>query len=114
MSINKLIKDTLESLQIPVEFQTYDGEDDPYITFFCYNEQGEKFADDDEIETGFYMQVDIWSKGNIEQLKINVINLLKEAGFKRKTVQDLYESDTQTYHKCIRFFYAQKNGNEEE
>jgi hypothetical protein len=114
VSINKLIKDTLEPLNVPCEFETYEGEDDPYITFFCYNEQGEKFADDVEIETGFYIQVDIWSKGNIEQLKVNVIKLLKAAGFKRKTAQDLYESDTQLYHKCIRFFYAQNNEIEEE
>lgn len=111
MSINKLIIDTLQPLGVQCEFETYNGEADPYITFFCYNEQGEKFADDEEIETGFYMQIDIWSKGNIEQLKVDVITLLKEAGFKRKTAQDLYESDTQIYHKCIRFFYAQNNEN---
>lgn len=112
MSINKLIVDTLNPLNVPVEFETYEGEDDPYITFFCYNEQGEAFADDEEVATGLYMQVDVWSKGNIEQLKTDVINLLKGVGFKRKNGQDLYELDTKIYHKVLRFFYFTENEEE--
>ncbi len=92
MSINKLIIDALKPLNIPVNFQTYKGKEETYITFFCYNEQGECFADDTEIATGIYMQVDIWSKGNAEQLKIDTAKLLKKVGFiKRPGVPDLYE-----------------------
>ncbi|HBJ2609724.1 hypothetical protein FDA77_19185 [Clostridium botulinum] len=114
MSINKLIINTLKPLNIPVDFQTYEGKEETYITFFCYNEQGERFADDTEIITGFYMQVDIWSKGNVEKLKESVINLLKQVGFKRKNGQDMYESDTKIFHKVLRFFYYVENKEEEE
>ena len=114
MSINKLIIDTLKPLSVPVRFQTYEGKEETYITFFCYNEQGESFADDTEILTGFYMQVDIWSKGNVEKLKESVIDLLKQVGFKRKNGQDLYEPDTKIFHKVLRFFYYVENKEEEE
>ncbi|MBY6900383.1 hypothetical protein [Clostridium botulinum] len=114
MSINKLIIDALKSLNIPVNFQTYKGKEETYITFFCYNEQGECFADDTEIVTGLYMQVDIWSKRNVEQLKIDTVKLLKKAGFiKRPSVPDLYEPDTGIFHKCLRFFYYIENKEEE-
>ncbi|EJP6471359.1 hypothetical protein NHI66_000607 [Clostridium botulinum] len=113
MSINKLIIDTLKPLGIPARFQTYEGKEETYITFFCYNEQGERFADDAEIITGFYMQVDIWGKENIEQLKINTVKLLKKASFiKRPGAQDLYEPDTKIFHKVLRFFYYVENKEE--
>ncbi|MBY6758638.1 hypothetical protein HYH82_15200 [Clostridium botulinum] len=114
MRINKLIIDTLKPLSVPTRFQMYEGKEETYITFFCYNEQGECFADDIEIATGFYMQVDIWSKGNVEKLKESVIDLLRQAGFKRKNGQDLYEPDTKIFHKCLRFFYYVENEEEEE
>lgn len=113
MSINKLIKDTLKPLKLPIEFQTYSGSCDPYITFFMYSEQGEEFEDDEEVITGLYIQVDIWSKGNIEQLKKDTVKLLKKAGFiKRPGAQDLYEPDTKIFHKVLRFFYYIKNEEE--
>ncbi|EKS4344849.1 hypothetical protein QB607_002845 [Clostridium botulinum] len=114
MSINKLIIDTLKPLGVPTRFQTYEGKEETYITFFCYNEQGECFADDTEIATGLYMQVNIWSKGNVEQLKIDTVELLKKAGFiKRPGAQDLYEPDTRIFHKVLRFFYYVENKEEE-
>lgn len=114
MSINNLIIDTLEPLNIPVNFQTYEGTEETYITFFTYLEQGESFADDEEKTTGHYIQVDVWSKGNYNKLVKQVKELLKQVGFKRKYEIELYESDTKIYHKCIRFFYTENCGNKEE
>ncbi|MHB9949485.1 hypothetical protein CF055_10485 [Clostridium botulinum] len=115
MSINKLIIDALKSLNVPIRFQTYEGKEETYITFFCYNEQGEGFADDTEIVTGFYTQVDIWSKGNIEKLKEDTVKLLKANGFVKRTIHDgLYEPDTGIFHKVLRFFYYVENEEEEE
>jgi len=107
--INKLIIDTLQPLGIPVYFQRYDGNEDTYITFFTYNEQGELFADDIEIQTGFNVQIDIWSKGNYMNIADQTRELLENVGFKRTSSIDLYEEDTGLYHKGIRFFYAQNN-----
>ena len=107
--MNKLIKDTLSPLMIPVEFQNYDGNEDTYITFFCYNEKGELFADNIEIGTGFYIQVDVWSKGNYTDIVVQTRGLLENVGFRRTSSIDLYEKDTNVYHKGIRFIYVKNN-----
>lgn len=106
--INKLIIDTLKPLNIPVNFQKYTGTVSTYITFFNYLTQGEEFSDDQEIGTGHYIQVDVWSKGDYTTLVEEVKRLLREAGFIRKSEIDLYETDTQFYHKGLRFFYLRE------
>lgn len=110
ININELIIDTLKPLDIPVKFQKYTGRETNYITFFCYNEQGEVFADDVEIVTGFYMQIDIWSKEDTESIKENAIELLNKVGFRKRTIHDApYEPDINTFHKVLRFFYYIEN-----
>lgn len=111
MNINKLIIDTLKDTNVPVRFETYVGDETTYITFSEYLQQGEVFADDEETSTGHYIQVNVWSKGNYSKLVDKVKKLLKEAGFIRKTEHGLYETDTQIFHRVIRFFYVE---NEEE
>ncbi len=113
---NKLIIDTLEPLDIPVCFQTYKGTKQPdgsikivypYITFFEYITQGEAFSDDDEEETGHYIQVDVWSDASYTELVMRVNKLFKNAGFKRSKQADLYEYDTKIFHKGLRYFYLE-------
>lgn len=106
--MNKLIIDTLKPLGIPVHFQTYAGDSSTYITFFTYLEQGEEFADDEERATGYYVQVDVWSKGNYNDIVERTKALLKKQGFERKTEHEYYETDTKIFHKCIRFFYKEE------
>lgn len=106
---NKLIIDTLKTLNIPVSFQRYSGSAETYITFHVYLTQGEEFSDDEEESTGYYIQVDIFSKTDYTQLVVNVKNMLQSVGFKRQNEIDLYEKDTGLYHKGIRFFYLEKN-----
>lgn len=103
--MNKLIVDALKTLNVPVAFQKYSGTALTYITFFIYNEQGEAWADDAEIQTGYYVQVDIWSKSDYTTLVNDVIFAMKSVGFIRNYAADLYETDTNTYHKAIRFNY---------
>lgn len=113
MSINKLIIDTLESTNVPISFQTYEGEETTYITFLEYLQQGESFADDNEEVTGHYIQVDVWSKGNYRKIVDQVKKLLKQAGFIRKYETELYEPDTKIFHKVLRFFYYVENEEDE-
>jgi hypothetical protein len=108
MSLNKLVIDTLKPIGVPVAFQTYSGTAQTYITFFCYNSKGELFADDEEIETGFYIQVDVWSKGDYTSIVPQVKELMTAAGFRRTTETELYEPDTKIYHKVLRFSYVQE------
>lgn len=113
--MNKLIKDTLKSLNVPVSFQVYKGSKTPYITFFSYNDKGELYADDTEVISGYYFQLDIFSKSNYKELVKNVEKLMKNAGFiKKASGPEGYEKETDLYHKPLRFFFYEENNNEEE
>lgn len=107
MSLNKIIIDTLKPLGVPVSFQTYTGQATTYITFFEVVQYSAMNADDDEVKTGYNIQIDIWSKGDYTSLAQQVKELMKEKGFRRTTEAEDYEPDTKTFHKVIRFSYVQ-------
>lgn len=108
--INKIIINTLKPLRIPVSFQKYTGKEKEYITFHEYSANGEEYEDDVEVMVGHYIQVDIWSKGDYTKLVSEVKVLLLKCGFKRLNEEDLYESDTEIYHKGIRFYFLEEKG----
>jgi hypothetical protein len=103
--INSLVVQTLNSLNVPVSFQRYTGKESTYITFFEFMEQGELYADNEEKATGYYIQVDVWSKDDYIDLAENVKSLMIAAGFMKTYAADLFERDTRIYHKVIRFYY---------
>ena len=102
--INKIVMDALKNIGVPVSFQTYGGKKDPYITFFTYLDKGEQFADDGEVITGYYVQIDIWSKKDYTQVSKEEHERMIERGFIKKGFYDLYEDDLKIYHKVMRFF----------
>lgn len=102
--INKIVMDALYGIGVPVSFQSYGGKKDPYITFFTYLDKGEQFADDGEIITGYYVQIDIWSKKDYTQVSKEVHQKMLAANFIKKGFYDLYEDDLKIYHKVMRFF----------
>jgi len=110
MSINKIILDALKPLNYPVYPMRYTGSSTTYITFFEYNESSAFDADDTEQYTGHYVQIDIWTKDGA--LYTNLVDQAKKAlvhaGFIRRSVVDLYENETQVYHKALRFYFVQK------
>ncbi|WP_411679848.1 hypothetical protein [Clostridium thailandense] len=101
--INSLILEALKPLKVPVSFQKYNGKEHTYITFFNYLEQGEQYADNEEKATGYYIQVDVWSKNDYTELVEKVKNYMRFAGFIRTSAADLFENDTKIYHKAMRF-----------
>lgn len=108
--INNLIINALTSLNIPVTFQKYSGNEPTYITFFTYLNQGEDFSEDDEETTGYYLQLDIWYKTDIGDLQKQIVNLLKEQGFRKLDIRELpYETNTGIYHTAISLFYLEEN-----
>jgi len=109
MNYNQTIIDALENLGVPVAFQAYTGTAQTYITFFCYNEQGEEWAEDAEIATGYYIQVNLWSKSDYTTLAGQVKDAMIAAGFARTGSQDLYEPETKIYHKALRFVCVAAN-----
>lgn len=103
--INNKVIEALKSLNVPVSFQKYNGKEGTYITFFSYLEQGEQYADNEEKATGYYIQIDVWSKSDYTILVENLKNVMEAAGFIRTSAADLFESDIKIYHKALRFFY---------
>ncbi|MDF2802343.1 MAG: hypothetical protein K0S61_2246 [Anaerocolumna sp.] len=109
--INELIVDTLDPLDIPVEYQEYTGEEvDTYITFFTYLDQGEDFSEDEEESTGYYIQIDVWYKKDIGDLCKNIVDIFKGKDFTKINKRDMpRETDTGIYHTVISLFYLEEN-----
>jgi hypothetical protein len=101
------IVDILKPLNVPVCRLKYSGTAPTYITYFIFNEMGDLFADNEEIVTGYHVQVDIWSKGDYTDIENQLKELMTAAGFKRTYAIELYEEETHIYHKAIRFFYEE-------
>lgn len=106
MNIRKLIVDTLKPLNIPICFQKYSGALTPYITFFEYLDNNEAYADNVETLAGHYMQVDIWSKTDYTDIVSQTKELLKTISSKTYETE-MYENETQTYHKVIRIYIGE-------
>lgn len=109
MSIYSVVMSTLKPLGIPTFPITKKGDHETYITFFLYDESAAFIADDKEQKTAYYVQVDVWTKDALvfTELYEKVRQTLIGAGFgKRGVSPDLYEDDTQIYHKGLRFYYV--------
>ena len=107
--INRIIIDALNPLKIPVAFQKYSGKAETYITFHEYLATGEEYEDDEESLTAHYIQVDVWSKADYTDIVKTIKELLFKAGLKRLNEMDLYEEDTEIYHKGLKFYYLEES-----
>lgn len=103
--INNIIMTALSSINVPKAFMKYNGTASTYIVFFVFNEAGQEFADNDETATQYNVQVSVFSKTDLSTLVDSVITAMKTAGFNRTSAIDLFEEETQFYHKAIRFAY---------
>lgn len=75
----------------------------PYIEYEIYDEHGELWAENEEIKTTYYIQVDIFSKSDYTELEEVIKQKMINAGLARTSGADLYEEDTELYHKAMRF-----------
>ncbi|MCM3619162.1 hypothetical protein M3936_16355 [Sutcliffiella horikoshii] len=100
------IKQTLEQLGVPVANSVYEGSEETYIVFNEYNQAALLSADDVEISTKFFYQVDIFSKYNYTDLVKQLRELMREAGFGRMFESETYETNMKMYRKIMRFSYA--------
>lgn len=108
MSLNKLIRDTLSPLGVPVAFANYNQTAETYIVFIEYNQAPRLNADDQEVITKHFFQVDIFSKGNYLQLVEDVKERMKQAGFSRMFESETYEEEMKMFRKILRFNYDTK------
>ena len=108
MNINKLITDTLKSLNIPIRYRLYSGDATTYITFFEMNNFNENYSDDKNETNVHSLQIDLWTKSDPTNLKKEIRTALKNV-FYNVTFNDLYESDTKVYHIAFRcYFYEEE------
>lgn len=76
---------------------------EPYITFFEITNFDDLYLDDSAATSEIHFQIDIWAKGNTATIAKEVDKTMKSIGFARTSAADLYENDTKTYHKAMRF-----------
>lgn len=108
MNINNLIIKTLSPFKIPCAYRKYSGREKTYITFFTVNNYDENFSNDEEETEVYSLQIDLFSKEDVTNLKKQIKEALKDA-FSEVTYQDFYEDDTRTYHIAFRcYFYEEK------
>jgi hypothetical protein len=50
----------------------------------------------------------LWCKGDYTTIAKDILDKMKNAGFRRTTETEIYEEETQTYHKVLRFFYEEE------
>lgn len=107
---------TLEPLGRPVSQARYDGlqEHDEYIVFVEYNQAPWMSADNKEMYTKHFYQVDVFSPRNYLSLVNEVKTRLKNAGFGRMFESETYDEDLGKYRKILRFSYISQNEYEEE
>lgn len=110
VNIKKLVKGILLSSEVlnltadnKVYFLHANNPQTPYIEYEFYDENGEEWAENKEIATNFYLQVDIFSKTDYTDLENKIKEVMINAGFNRSMCADLYENDTQLFHKAMRF-----------
>lgn len=62
-------------------------------------------ADDDEYSSNIAIQIDIWAKvsSKCSKLAIEVNSKMEELNFERTLAVDLFEQETNIYHKTMRF-----------
>ncbi|BAU27632.1 uncharacterized protein DUF3168 [Aneurinibacillus soli] len=75
----------------------------PRITFFELNNADDQYADDAAISSEIRVQIDVWAKTPSSEVSQEVARTMKELGFQRYSAQDLYEEDTEIFHKGMRY-----------
>lgn len=108
--IKKLVVDTLSPLGVPVSFATRKENSFPFIIFSITSERGLYYEEDEESVTKYGITVTIFSKGNYENIKNNVIRAMKENGFIRVNVPSVfYMEDIEVFSQPIEFSYFHYN-----
>src|SRR5690625_2751788 len=96
-----LIKDLLEQTNKPVAYQEYTGSESEYIRFF-YLPQVDENADDNEVFSTHYVQVDYFTPWDPREIAKLIKNLMNQAGFKKNFEHEVYEEETGLFHYVLR------------
>ncbi len=94
----------VEGNTIPVEYITYTGKGKTYITYTFTDDNPTLYAEDQEIGSVIYIDIDIFSDKNYLAIEKKVKEIMKKNNFIRTgSSPDMYEKDTGLYHKTLEF-----------
>lgn len=77
----------------------------PYIEYEVLNEEGSLFAENEEIETNYRIQIDVFTKGSYTEIVKAIKNVMKENDFMKEFGGSLYEKEAKLFHYILRFNY---------
>ncbi len=105
--IDTVLSNTLTP--IPVKYGWYDKDiSETHVTFILLSDDDEDYADDEAETNTQLVQVDVWSKENMDDLKKSIKVAMKTLdNCTYSDGADLYEDDTQIYHKALRFYITE-------
>lgn len=77
----------------------------PAISYYEMDNSASSKADDEEYSSNIAVQIDIWAKSpsKCSELAIEVNTKMEELEFERTLAMDLFEQETNIYHKTMRF-----------
>lgn len=77
----------------------------PAISYYELDNSMSSKADDEEYSSNIAIQVDIWAKipSKCSKLAIEVNSKMENLEFERTLAVDLFEQETNIYHKTMRF-----------
>lgn len=110
--IEEIFKDfAVDKVPIPVAYMFYEGHGEPYVVYMQQDADKSLSGDDELIGYVDYYDFDVYSKGNWKSIVESVKDLLTANGFiwqPSRSSQDMYETDTQYYHKTLNFAYLKE------
>lgn len=94
----------VDNKKIPVSYLTYKGKEKTYVTYTFTGDDPYLFGDDKEIGSIVSIDIDIFSVSNFLKIEKRIIELMENNEFIRVGCSpDMYEEDTELYHKTIEF-----------
>lgn len=110
MDIIETIDTTLSNALLPLGIESFYGWYDKdiketHVTFLGLTDSDTGFSDDEAEFNEKYVQVDIWSKENVEDIKKIVKRaMLSMDNCRYSDGRDFIEDDTGIYHYSMRFY----------
>lgn len=75
----------------------------PVLSYFELDNVGGLYADNVEIGAEMIYQIDLWGRSSLTALAQAVDTVMVSLDFARIASVDLYETDTQIFHKAMRY-----------
>lgn len=108
VNVDALLKNALETLQVPVARLHYSGDASSFIVYQLVTGLEADHSDDDVQATEFTYMVNLYTKGNYINLLQSIRTALRGAGFYGVAIEaEIYEQDTGYYHVPLTLKYME-------